>query len=68
MTDCGEDEAKHHPACEHEPRDESVAPAMLGLTQGYIVQRTILPDFDEDAYLTGIDCLMDATAAGRVQA
>jgi len=36
-------------------RAAALAPAMVGLAQGYIVQEAVLPDFDPEAYLAAVD-------------
>lgn len=35
----------------------TVLPVLLGLSQGYIIQSAVLPDFDSDAYLAGVRAL-----------
>lgn len=35
----------------------TVLPVLLGLSQGYIIQSAVLPDFDADAYLAGVRAL-----------
>lgn len=34
-------------------------PVMLGLTQGLILQQTLVPDFDRESYLSGVDAMFD---------
>jgi TetR/AcrR family transcriptional regulator, transcriptional repressor of aconitase len=36
---------------------EAVLPVMLGLTQGFVVQSALLPNFDSAAYLAGVHTL-----------
>lgn len=35
-------------------RAEAIAPAVIGLCQGYILQTALLPDFDPDRYLAAV--------------
>ena len=36
---------------------DTMLPVVLGLSQGYIIQSAVLPDFDSDAYLAGVHAL-----------
>lgn len=39
-------------------RAQALAPVVVGLCQGYILQSALLPDFDADAYLSALDYLV----------
>lgn len=50
-----------HPEQAHDGVDDAVRrliPVMAGMGQGFILQRTIVTDFDEDAYLAAIRDLL----------
>ncbi|MEO5921791.1 MAG: TetR/AcrR family transcriptional regulator [Pseudolysinimonas sp.] len=42
---------------------DELVPLFLGLGQGYILQSTLLPDFDADAYFRGVAALLDGQPA-----
>lgn len=41
---------------------QRMLPVMLGLVQGLILQQTLLPGFDRERYLSGVDLLFRASA------
>ena len=46
---------------------QRLLPVMLGLVQGLILQQTLVPEFDRERYLTGVDLILRPTSGVGVQ-